>query len=291
MKSVEALDLGDAPYLTKTINENVDITYPDVSNAPLTVSKAWPLYISESGNQPAALFLRNLKWLGLPDFQDTTSAAPVILVERLLPLCKSLQTICIRGIYYSELPDKFLYHAHYAHYFINTFLERAPTSVSTLELRFKFTYLEEIIRCIREKNKTRNLKISRLGIDLGAWIQTLPFQGHSDSLEDDYIISMTRLAAQKARFDTYEVEHNKTSPESSEWRLPKYCIHSAHTAGIDAHPSNEDKARPLFKRNFYSEQRWVKLRRNRDCTVSGMLIFIHSYGVEAASYGIKLYAL
>jgi len=291
LKSIEALDLADAPYLTKTINEVVDITYPDITNTSSNVSKTWPLYISESGNQPAALFLRNLKWLGLPDFQDPTSAAPLIMIERLLPRCESLQTICIRGIYYLERPDSFLYHTHYIDYFRNTFLDQAPASVSTLELRFKFVYLNEIMRCVDEKNETRNLKISRVGIDLGAWIQTLPFQGRSDSLQDDNVISMTRHAAQKAHFDTYELERNRTSPESSEWRLPEYRIHPAHTASTSAHPSDQNEARTLFKRNFYGEQRWEKLRQRHDDTVSGMLRLTHLFGIEAASCGITLYAL
>ena len=291
MKSIEALDLADAPYLTKIINEVVDITYPDVTNTPSNISQTWPLYISESGNQLAALFLRNLKWLGLPDFQDPTSAAPVIMIERLLPRCKSLQTICIRGIYYSERPDTFLYHTHYIDYFKNTFLDRAPASVSTLELRFKFIYLNEIIRCVDEKNETRDLKISRVGIDRGAWIQTLPFQAQSNGLHDDNVISTTQLVAQKARFDTYELERNKTSPVSSEWQLPEYRIHPGHTAGTNAHPSDKNEARTLFKHNFYGEQRWEKLRRRRDDTVSGMLRLTHSFGIEAASCGISLYAL
>ena len=289
LTSVEALDLSDVPHLPKRDLEDYNEKYPHVSK--ILADDPWPPYISGSSNQQITKLLQKLTWLGLPDFNHFDSAAPLILVERLLARCTSLQTLSIRGGYYLQPPETSLSHKSYTDYFSDTFIGKIPGSVGTLEIRFKPVYLSAIIKRLHEGNNKRILKISRVGIDLGAWIQTLPFQDHSETLQDKDVISTARLAAQKIRFDTYEPEHNKIISLSSEWRLPELRAHQAYTTASGAPPSNEDDARPLFKHNFYSERKWINLRQSRDEIVSGILRRIHSDGIKAASCGIILYAL
>ncbi|KAI2488148.1 hypothetical protein Ptr902_02281 [Pyrenophora tritici-repentis] len=279
LTSVVALDLSDVPHLPKNTNDHVSSTYPNAITR--STDDVWPLCIWTHSATDS--FLKKLSWLGLPNFCDGTSAAPMIMVERLLPCCTSLRTLSIRGNYELETPTGYMGPSGYKNYFQNTFLGHIPVSVSSLELRFSYDRLNELLDSIHVKIGSG---ISRVGIDLGAWIQMYPFsdqtQSHSSrELSDEDVISTARLAAQKSFRDIYDKVQEKHPGLAS--RLPEIHTH--------APPSNRDEAKSLYKRDFYSKPGGSGLYRGSINTVMAMLRFVYTTGLKAEENGIHLESL
>jgi hypothetical protein len=134
---------------------------------------------------PGASYLPpQLKWLGLPDFRnnDFGPNAPYYLLRHFLPLCTKLETLSIRGDYRAEgVPSDLTIHDHVCE-FIEVITTLTPKSVTALELRLSIPFLDKLIDAIRAKS---GLEITRIGIDLGAWVQIYPIRNTLQELSDN----------------------------------------------------------------------------------------------------------
>lgn len=134
---------------------------------------------------------RRLKWLGVPDWRSSSSAAK--LVGSLVPAwAVSLSTVAIRGEYTRDLgaDEVGSVHHHVCRFILG--IERiVPPSVTTLELRLSVPFL----RYFLEQIAKRRPGIKRVGIDLGAWVQVFPLRKVPDELRDEDVRRVARRLA------------------------------------------------------------------------------------------------
>lgn len=105
-------------------------------------------------------FLSELKWLGIPDFRDSTDIFALELVRK---RCRKLQTLSIRGKQSEGKPVNSHDYICKLPYMIATYV---PKSVTTLELGFSFPYLDHLASVLKHSKSP----IRCIGIDFGVWV-------------------------------------------------------------------------------------------------------------------------
>ncbi|KAF2277904.1 uncharacterized protein EI97DRAFT_441193 [Westerdykella ornata] len=143
---------------------------------------------STSNEQPN--ILKRLKWLGLANVVHTLKHTPGPLslkvlkdegndpFSTVLPICSQLQTLSIRAPcgadshYWTEQPLQGMYAHQEICKPILRITQNAPETVRTLELRQYFDYLPQFLEKLHELKPS----IKKVGIDLGAWVQTFPIR-------------------------------------------------------------------------------------------------------------------
>jgi hypothetical protein len=199
-----------------------------------------------------------LKWVGLPDFRDASLNAPSILLRAFLPLCTNLQILSIREEYRAENAPSHLSAHEFLCRFVDGIESCTPESVTALEFRLSVPFLDKLIEALGSRAK---LNITRIGLDLGAWVQTYPIRHTSGELSDGQIASEVMHAAREACHKIYEEEHRKVLPAGSCWLLPESRRDSRLAAQLSP-PGSADKvdetdvddAKPGFEHDFYRDE-------------------------------------
>ncbi|KAH7125494.1 hypothetical protein B0J11DRAFT_461844, partial [Dendryphion nanum] len=198
LPALEALDLSDVhgstqssliergKSRTKQQNQHIELTH-------------W-LSISDSLRR----VLERVTWIGLQQEDRIRSFwvpdnDPFAV---LLPLCKNLKTLSIRGrngYQADELPnginlmDSKTLHRTYCEQIL-AITKNVPDTVTTIELRRSVLLLEDFISTLEQKKPN----ISKVGIDLGAWVQIYPLRStptsHQGSIHLDYDCEERNLA-------------------------------------------------------------------------------------------------
>lgn len=182
---------------------------------------------------------RGLVWLGLPDWRGP-DAIPRSFVNNILPACKDLKTLSIRGNYTPEIIPRNMGHHNYVCRFIGALVKNLPLEVENLELRLSIPFLDYLVKHLRQSK----VSLKRIGIDLGAWVQVYPLRATHGGLNENDVKKAAASAAQQARFDIYETEHSKVLPRGAKWWLPAL-------PGPGADQVQTDDARHVFEQDFY----------------------------------------
>jgi hypothetical protein len=163
LTGLEGLDLSDIPTAYDYMSGNpwVDLTwnYPKdaigKSETPSLNLLIWDL-------------LARLTWIGLPDGRGGLKYAER-LFKFTLPKCTSLRTLSIRENLYRYIDTD---PHQYVSRLPGVLARHVPKSVTTLELRIAWPFLDKL----RDALKEHGSNITNIGIDLGAWIQEFPKQ-------------------------------------------------------------------------------------------------------------------
>ncbi|PSN73914.1 hypothetical protein BS50DRAFT_3813 [Corynespora cassiicola Philippines] len=198
--------------------------------------------------------LTKLKWLGIGDWRGDGNNNRIL--RRILPRCVGLETLSIRNQHYADRDRTGNADLHENPCSLLDGLSSEgedgvlPDSVKFLELRL---YMVNFQMFLRELKRTRP-QIERVGIDIGAWIQTFPLsQPGGTYFVKFYGLNGTRAhsmwAAQSLAHQSYKKRHKP----DSEWLLPA-MDNVLHGAGRSR---DEDDRRweSIFKRkqhSFYS---------------------------------------
>jgi len=236
LPQLNELDLSD--FKKDYAGDNVDAPWVD-------------LFRPESLDKDEKLdrLLNRLTWLGLPDFRR--DEAPFRLLQEVLPRCTSLKTLSIRGKYTSIVaPDDIDDHWNVCT-FVHGIAKFAPKTVTTLELRMTFFFLDRLIDTL----KTRESSIKRIGLDLGAWIQVFPRRRQQTEMSDGELRKSAITAALEHRYEAYKAEHRKHLDAYSRWWLPtsEFEIVGDFT-DTQAHDTHET-AQNGFAWDFYRNDR------------------------------------
>jgi hypothetical protein len=190
--------------------------------------------------------LKRLKWLGLPD--PRLFGSPDILWQDILPRCIALKTLSIRG-HYTTLSDHKWHSRHdFVCYFINTIVENIPETVTTLGFRLVFLFLGRLIDTLQ----ARGSNISRIGIDLGAWIHAfVPKERMAGEIEGVRLRKSGHVAALHQRMEAYGEEHIKLLSPDSKWWLPDTRFEDEHFQNDIIPWDGHNPSRNAFSCNFY----------------------------------------
>lgn len=245
LTQLQGLDLSDCPVLD-------NLTFP------LLQSRSSTSVLSTNATTSGDFatidnLLLNLRWLGLPDWRRPETIPRSLLVN-ILPRCKNLKTLSIRGKYMPEVKPAHIDHHDYVCRFIGGIVTHTPDSVEYLELRLSFPFLDRLV----EELQKRQSRIKQIGIDLGAWIQVYPLRVTQGFWNENEVKNAAIAAAQKTRFDIYEEEHNKVLPDDSKWWLPELPRPYAAEEKDCNDPECQDtsptwsEARNAYERDYYS---------------------------------------
>jgi hypothetical protein len=203
LPSLEGLDLSDIPTVFNVRHPWNALFHPQQSDKDHERTKC------------IADLYQRLTWLSMPDVRNPPTMFARSLVESTLPHCHGLRTLSIRG---QRFHEDVLDPHDYVHRLPDLVAEHTPKSVTTLELRLPFPFLDEL----RDALKKNGSNITNIGIDLGAWIQDCPKQKIATNLlSESQVKEAARTAARKRRFEAYEQAHNGSVRANSIWLLPK----------------------------------------------------------------------
>lgn len=164
----------------------------------------------------------NLTWLGIRDWRNGSTNTKNKIIDVVLPRCKNLKTLSIRGEY---APDPHIHLGDYckeysepfgcAHTIVCDFIlriaNRIPDTVTTLELRLNLPLPSYFLKKLHELAPS----VQRVGIDLGAWVQVFPLRTRTGYKSPKFCKSSTNQDMQKnveaatsqARFDAFKTAH------------------------------------------------------------------------------------
>jgi hypothetical protein len=188
----------------------------------------------------------NLTWLGIRDWRDLSGVTAITeqkIIDVVLPQCRNLKTLSIRGEY---TPDPHINpntcdkqksqpfgctHTIVCD-FILRLADHIPDTVTTLELRLSIPFLSYFLEKLHELAPS----IQRVGTDLGAWVQMYPLHETSGNeccefrktFTEEDVKNTADVAALQTRFDTYKAVRDKfradgqtdSIPEAGSWGLP-----------------------------------------------------------------------
>jgi hypothetical protein len=193
------------------------------------------------GRDPLPDFLHNLIWLGLPDFHNPATQYALDIIQKVIPQCTTLRTLCLR----QKKIKRELTNHDYTSKLLGTIATFMPQSVTILELRTPPLAMDELVNVLNSCGSS----VKRIGIDFGAWAQQYPKQTMpDDELNEEDIKAVARKAARKERFEAYEEVHKETFQADDRWLLPESYVDERITRQKGSVVGSPKHA---FERNFY----------------------------------------
>jgi hypothetical protein len=136
-----------------------------------------------------------------------------------------LEILSIRG---QEKDNAYPHDAHDAACKLpHTIIKYAPKTLTTLELRFPFRFLDRLASAFKDNN----LSIRKIGIDLGAWVQEYPRRSPNlcPSFEED-LKKPARAAARKldSRHTKWPMTKTLALIQSGGYQSPAFIMKNLH---------------------------------------------------------------
>jgi hypothetical protein len=244
----------------RTMLASAEAAYQELLQQTITTQRAYDIWHAKDHHEyspPQELvnlmtslettLFTNLTWLGIRDWRgdpyNVTATTEQKIIDVVLPQCRNLKTLSIRGEYtadphidlntYNRQKSESFGCAHnIVCDFILRLADRIPDTVTTLELRLSLSFLSYFLEKLHELVPS----IQRVGIDLGAWVQIYPLRttsGHEccefrKTFTEEDVKNTADVAALQARFDAYKTAHNEfradgqinPTTEAGSWVLP-----------------------------------------------------------------------